>query len=155
MVAAEKDKSHQRAPFAALDYCLQSCSLFICLKKMINIAYCTDLLKKKKTSLHKSKHLPVLSSANESTDVLIRVDNGRNLRTLVKCITLRRTKSSKVNGRPLVSLPEKTVCVEQVQLSRSERQEYELARKEGRNTIQRFFFLIIFIFMQVMVYVKK
>lgn len=62
----------------------------------------------------------------------------RNLQTLVKCITLRRTKSSEVNGRCLVSLPEKRVCVEQVELSQSERQEYELARKEGRNTIQRF-----------------
>lgn len=62
----------------------------------------------------------------------------RNLQILVKCITLRRTKSSQVNGRPLVSLPEKRVCVEQVELSQSERQEYELARKEGRNTIQRF-----------------
>ncbi|XP_075873771.1 helicase-like transcription factor isoform X2 [Nelusetta ayraudi] len=61
-----------------------------------------------------------------------------NLQTLVKCITLRRTKTSKVNGRPLVSLPEKTVCLEQVQLSQSERQNYELARKEGRNTIQRY-----------------
>uniref|UniRef100_A0A3Q3WKV6 Uncharacterized protein n=1 Tax=Mola mola TaxID=94237 RepID=A0A3Q3WKV6_MOLML len=62
----------------------------------------------------------------------------QNLQTLVKCITLRRTKSSEVNGRPLVSLPEKTVCVEQVELSRSEREEYELARTEGRNTIRRY-----------------
>ncbi|KAM7403382.1 hypothetical protein PAMA_004028 [Pampus argenteus] len=62
----------------------------------------------------------------------------QNLQTLVKCITLRRTKSSEVNGRPLVCLPEKTVCVEQVELSQSEREEYELARKEGRNTIGRY-----------------
>lgn len=55
----------------------------------------------------------------------------------MKCITLRRTKSSEVNGRPLVSLPKKTVCVEQVELSQSEREEYELARNEGRNTISR------------------
>ncbi|XP_070776033.1 helicase-like transcription factor [Enoplosus armatus] len=61
-----------------------------------------------------------------------------NLQTLVKCITLRRTKSSEVNGRPLVSLPEKTVCVEQVELSQPEREEYELARNEGRNTISRY-----------------
>lgn len=75
------------------------------------------------------------------------VDNNvcRNLQTLVKCITLRRTKTSKVNGRPLVSLPEKTVCLEQVQLSPSERQNYELARKEGRNTIQRYFYIIIIV----------
>ncbi|XP_056248921.1 helicase-like transcription factor [Seriola aureovittata] len=62
----------------------------------------------------------------------------QNLQTLVKCITLRRTKSSEVNGRPLVSLPEKTVYVEQVELSQQEREEYELARNEGRNTISRY-----------------
>uniref|UniRef100_A0A8C4FBM4 Helicase-like transcription factor n=1 Tax=Dicentrarchus labrax TaxID=13489 RepID=A0A8C4FBM4_DICLA len=62
----------------------------------------------------------------------------QNLQTLVKCITLRRTKSSEVNGRPLVSLPEKTVCVEQVELSQPEREEYELARNEGKNTIGRY-----------------
>lgn len=69
----------------------------------------------------------------------------RNLQTLVKCITLRRTKTSEVNGRPLVWLPEKSVCVEQVELSASEREEYELAHNEGRHTIGRyvdfFFFL--------------
>ncbi|KAM8916461.1 helicase-like transcription factor isoform 2-T2 [Spinachia spinachia] len=62
----------------------------------------------------------------------------QNLQTLVKCVTLRRTKGSKVNGRPLVSLPEKIVCVEQVELSQSEREEYELARNEGRSTIARY-----------------
>ncbi|XP_076013892.1 helicase-like transcription factor [Genypterus blacodes] len=62
----------------------------------------------------------------------------QNLQNLVKCITLRRTKNSEVNGRPLVSLPEKTVSVEQVELSQLEREEYELARKEGQNTIGRY-----------------
>ncbi|KAM9842904.1 helicase-like transcription factor [Aulostomus maculatus] len=62
----------------------------------------------------------------------------QNLQTLVKCITLRRTKSSELNGRPLVVLPEKTVCVEQVELSQSEREEYQLARNEGRNIISRY-----------------
>lgn len=61
----------------------------------------------------------------------------RNLQSLVKCITLRRTKRSEVNGRPLVSLPEKKVFVEQVELSQQEREEYEQARNEGRNTIRR------------------
>ncbi|XP_071354001.1 helicase-like transcription factor [Trachinotus anak] len=65
-------------------------------------------------------------------------DGLQNLQALVKCITLRRTKSSEVNGRPLVSLPEKTVYVEQVELSQQEREEYELARNEGRNTISRY-----------------
>ncbi|XP_030574526.1 helicase-like transcription factor isoform X2 [Archocentrus centrarchus] len=62
----------------------------------------------------------------------------QSLQTLVKCITLRRTKNSEVNGRPLVSLPEKTVYMEQVELSPPEREEYELARTEGRKTIGRY-----------------
>uniref|UniRef100_A0AAQ6AA17 Helicase-like transcription factor n=1 Tax=Amphiprion ocellaris TaxID=80972 RepID=A0AAQ6AA17_AMPOC len=62
----------------------------------------------------------------------------QNLQTLVKCITLRRTKTSEVNGRPLVSLPDKKVYVEQVELSQSEREEYERARKEGKNIIKRY-----------------
>ncbi|XP_068435943.1 helicase-like transcription factor [Clinocottus analis] len=62
----------------------------------------------------------------------------QNLQTLVKCITLRRTKGSEVDGRPLVAMPEKTVCVETVELSQWEREEYELARNEGKNTIGRY-----------------
>ncbi|XP_054894909.1 helicase-like transcription factor [Poeciliopsis prolifica] len=62
----------------------------------------------------------------------------QNLQNLVKCITLRRTKSSEVNGRRLVSLPKKTVYVEQVELSPQEREEYELARNEGKRTIGRY-----------------
>ncbi|XP_043999487.1 helicase-like transcription factor isoform X1 [Gambusia affinis] len=62
----------------------------------------------------------------------------QNLQNLVKCITLRRTKNSEVNGRRLVSLPKKTVYVEQVELSPEERMEYNLARFEGRRTIGRY-----------------
>uniref|UniRef100_A0AAV2JHR4 Helicase-like transcription factor n=1 Tax=Knipowitschia caucasica TaxID=637954 RepID=A0AAV2JHR4_KNICA len=62
----------------------------------------------------------------------------QNLQTLVKYITLRRTKTSEVNGRPLVVLPEKTVFVEQVELSPEERAEYDLAKSEGQNTIRRY-----------------
>ncbi|XP_062324767.1 helicase-like transcription factor [Osmerus eperlanus] len=61
-----------------------------------------------------------------------------NLQTLVKCITLRRTKNSEVAGRPLVVLPQKKVCVEYVTLSQREREEYELARTQGRTTISRY-----------------
>ncbi|XP_061553004.1 helicase-like transcription factor isoform X1 [Phycodurus eques] len=62
----------------------------------------------------------------------------QNLQTLVKCITLRRSKSSELDGRPLVTLPEKSVCVEQVELSAAEREEYEVAREEGRHIIGRY-----------------
>ncbi|XP_017297430.1 helicase-like transcription factor isoform X1 [Kryptolebias marmoratus] len=65
-------------------------------------------------------------------------DGLQNLQNLVRCITLRRTKSSEINGLRLVSLPEKTVSVEQVDLSQQEREEYELARNEGRRTIGRY-----------------
>lgn len=72
----------------------------------------------------------------QATPVVLCV-NHSNLQTLVKCITLRRTKGTSVNGRPLVALPEKSVCVERVELTRQERDEYELARSEGRSTIGR------------------
>ena len=56
----------------------------------------------------------------------------------MKCITLRRTKNSEVAGHPLVVLPQKKVCVEYVTLSQRERDEYELARTQGRTTIRRY-----------------
>ncbi|XP_041714879.1 helicase-like transcription factor [Coregonus clupeaformis] len=62
----------------------------------------------------------------------------QNLQALVKCITLRRTKTSRVCGRPLVSLPERSVRIEEVELTQKEREEYELARTEGRTTISRY-----------------
>ena len=64
----------------------------------------------------------------------------RNLQALVKGITLRRTKTSKAGGRQVVELPERTVFVEHVTLSGEERQEYDLAKMEGRNVIARYFF---------------
>nr|XP_046213199.1 helicase-like transcription factor isoform X2 [Oncorhynchus gorbuscha] len=62
----------------------------------------------------------------------------QNLQALVKCVTLRRTKTSRVCGRPLVSLPERSVRIEEVELTQKEREEYELARTEGRTTISRY-----------------
>lgn len=61
----------------------------------------------------------------------------RNLQALVKGITLRRTKSSKVAGKQVVELPDKKVFVEHVTLSEEERREYDLAKIEGRNVIGR------------------
>ncbi|XP_031418878.1 helicase-like transcription factor [Clupea harengus] len=62
----------------------------------------------------------------------------QNLQALVKGITLRRTKTSKAGGRQVVELPERTVFVEHVALSEEERQEYDLAKMEGRNVIARY-----------------
>uniref|UniRef100_A0A8C1G9Y5 Helicase-like transcription factor n=1 Tax=Cyprinus carpio TaxID=7962 RepID=A0A8C1G9Y5_CYPCA len=63
----------------------------------------------------------------------------KNLQVLVKGITLRRTKNSKVAGRMLVQLPERRVFVQHVTLSEEEREEYEQVRKEGRKIIGRYF----------------
>ncbi|KAJ8270339.1 hypothetical protein GJAV_G00113220 [Gymnothorax javanicus] len=62
-----------------------------------------------------------------------------DLQTLIKGITLRRTKSSKVGGRKVVQLPEKRVFVQEVMLSEQERVDYETVKGEGRDIIGRYF----------------
>ncbi|KAI4872692.1 hypothetical protein NFI96_032483 [Prochilodus magdalenae] len=62
----------------------------------------------------------------------------KNLQALVKTITLRRTKNSKVSGQALLKLPEKTVFVQHVELSQEERDEYEREKAEGRRIISRY-----------------
>ncbi|XP_037402325.1 helicase-like transcription factor isoform X1 [Pygocentrus nattereri] len=65
-------------------------------------------------------------------------DGLKNLQGLVKTITLRRTKTSRVDGRALLELPEKKVYVQQVVLSLEEREEYEREKAEGRSIISRY-----------------
>lgn len=59
------------------------------------------------------------------------------MQALVKGITLRRTKNSKVAGRALVQLPARRVFVQHVTLSEEEREEYEQVKREGRNIVGR------------------
>lgn len=40
-------------------------------------------------------------------------------------VALRRTKDQKINGRPLVSLPSKTVHLVEVELSNEDRRVYD------------------------------
>ncbi|KAJ8357138.1 hypothetical protein SKAU_G00199320 [Synaphobranchus kaupii] len=61
-----------------------------------------------------------------------------DLQTLIKGITLRRTKTSKVAGRAVVQLPERTVFVQKVTMSEQERRDYETVKKEGRDVIGRY-----------------
>ncbi|XP_029106153.1 helicase-like transcription factor isoform X2 [Scleropages formosus] len=63
----------------------------------------------------------------------------QNLQALVKGITLRRTKNSRVGGRLLVELPQKKVFVEHVTLTEDERRRYERVRKDSRAIIKRYF----------------
>ncbi|KAJ8409563.1 hypothetical protein AAFF_G00229640 [Aldrovandia affinis] len=66
--------------------------------------------------------------------------NGlKDLQTLIKGITLRRTKASKVGGRAVVQLPERRVFLQKVTLSDQERLEYDAVKSEGRDVIGRYF----------------
>ncbi|NXW10518.1 HLTF factor, partial [Fregetta grallaria] len=61
------------------------------------------------------------------------------LQSLIRSITLRRTKTSKVKGKPILELPERKVLIQHVTLTEEERQIYQSVKKEGRAAISRFF----------------
>uniref|UniRef100_A0A8D0EXG2 Helicase like transcription factor n=1 Tax=Strix occidentalis caurina TaxID=311401 RepID=A0A8D0EXG2_STROC len=61
------------------------------------------------------------------------------LQSLVRSITLRRTKTSKVKGKPVLELPERKVLIQHVTLTEEERQVYQSMKKEGKAAISRFF----------------
>ncbi|KAG8431459.1 hypothetical protein GDO86_018655, partial [Hymenochirus boettgeri] len=62
----------------------------------------------------------------------------RRLQALIKNITLRRTKNSKIKGRPVLELPERKVFIQHVELSLEERQIYETVKNEGKAVISRY-----------------
>ncbi|KFO91269.1 Helicase-like transcription factor, partial [Buceros rhinoceros silvestris] len=61
------------------------------------------------------------------------------LQSLIRSITLRRTKTSKVKGKPILELPERKVLIQHVTLTEEERQIYQSVQKEGKAAISRFF----------------
>ncbi|NXE26562.1 HLTF factor, partial [Ardeotis kori] len=61
------------------------------------------------------------------------------LQSLIRSITLRRTKTSKVKGKPILDLPERKVLIQHVTLTEEERQVYQSVKKEGKAAISRFF----------------
>ncbi|XP_071949768.1 helicase-like transcription factor [Antedon mediterranea] len=61
------------------------------------------------------------------------------VQALMRAIALRRTKTQKIDGKPLVELPERNVYVQSVELSEEERKVYETMAKEGRLAIGRYF----------------
>ncbi|KAF6118993.1 helicase like transcription factor [Phyllostomus discolor] len=63
----------------------------------------------------------------------------RRLQSLVKNITLRRTKTSKIKGKPVLELPERKVFIQHITLSDEERKIYQTVKNEGRDTIGRYF----------------
>ncbi|NWU65379.1 HLTF factor, partial [Pterocles burchelli] len=61
------------------------------------------------------------------------------LQSLIRSITLRRTKTSKVKGKPILELPERKVLIQHVTLTEEERQIYQSVKQEGKAAISRFF----------------
>ncbi|XP_009466757.1 PREDICTED: helicase-like transcription factor [Nipponia nippon] len=61
------------------------------------------------------------------------------LQSLIRSITLRRTKTSKVKGKPVLELPERKVLIQYVTLTEEERQIYQSVKEEGKAAISRFF----------------
>uniref|UniRef100_A0A8C8R670 Helicase like transcription factor n=1 Tax=Pelusios castaneus TaxID=367368 RepID=A0A8C8R670_9SAUR len=63
----------------------------------------------------------------------------RRLQSLIKSITLRRTKTSKIKGKPVLELPERKVFIQHVTLTEEERQIYQSVKNEGKAAISRYF----------------
>ncbi|XP_041515135.1 helicase-like transcription factor [Microtus oregoni] len=63
----------------------------------------------------------------------------RRLQSLIKSITLRRTKTSKIKGKPVLELPERKVFIQHVSLSEEERKIYQSVKNEGKAIIGRYF----------------
>ncbi|KAJ7402111.1 helicase-like transcription factor isoform X4 [Pitangus sulphuratus] len=59
------------------------------------------------------------------------------LQSLIKSITLRRSKTSQVKGAPILDLPERKVLIQYVTLTEEERQIYQSVKNEGKATISR------------------
>ena len=53
----------------------------------------------------------------------------------MKVIALRRTKDTKLNGKPIVQIPEKSVFLNYVELSPEERDIYKAVAEKGKVTI--------------------
>ncbi|KAF9580769.1 hypothetical protein BGW38_002449, partial [Lunasporangiospora selenospora] len=59
------------------------------------------------------------------------------LQTLMKAITLRRTKNQMVNGKPLLDLPERTDHMRVIDLSLNERQMYQRMENRAKQTVDK------------------
>ncbi|KAJ3265917.1 hypothetical protein HDU77_003391 [Chytriomyces hyalinus] len=54
------------------------------------------------------------------------------LQTLMKGITLRRTKNQKINGKPILSLPERLDAIQHLELAPSEQELYDKVHSKGK-----------------------
>lgn len=57
---------------------------------------------------------------------------------MMRIVAMRRTKTQKVNGKPLVELPDRQLFIQPVELSLEERKLYDSMAKEGKLVIGRY-----------------
>ncbi|KAJ7324798.1 hypothetical protein JRQ81_017818 [Phrynocephalus forsythii] len=63
----------------------------------------------------------------------------KRLQMLIKSITLRRTKTSKVKGKPVLKLPERKVFIQHITLTEEEYSVYNSVKNESIAAITRYF----------------
>ncbi|KAL7990903.1 hypothetical protein Chor_014333 [Crotalus horridus] len=63
----------------------------------------------------------------------------KRLQSLIKSITLRRTKTSKINGKPVLKLPERKVFIQHITLTDEESALYHSVKNETKAAISRYF----------------
>ncbi|XP_054839603.1 helicase-like transcription factor [Eublepharis macularius] len=66
-------------------------------------------------------------------------DGLKRLQSLIKSITLRRTKTSKVKGKPVLKLPERKVFIQHINLTEEENLIYHSVKNESTAAISRYF----------------
>ncbi|XP_028587090.2 helicase-like transcription factor isoform X1 [Podarcis muralis] len=63
----------------------------------------------------------------------------KRLQSLINSITLRRTKTSKVKGKPVLKLPERKVFIQHITLTDEESQMYHSVKNESIAAVKRYF----------------
>ncbi|XP_052276249.1 helicase-like transcription factor isoform X3 [Dreissena polymorpha] len=63
----------------------------------------------------------------------------KRVQHLMGHLALRRTKTQTVDGKPLVELPKRQVCIEHITLSQEERTVYDAMQKEGKLIVSKYF----------------
>ncbi|XP_047134466.1 helicase-like transcription factor isoform X1 [Hydra vulgaris] len=62
----------------------------------------------------------------------------KRLQKLMSIISLRRTKSNKVDGKSLIKLPKKTIFIQKIKLTKEERDLYNMFKNEGRSILESY-----------------
>ncbi|KAJ3273492.1 hypothetical protein HDV01_004412 [Terramyces sp. JEL0728] len=75
---------------------------------------------------------PLDRRADWTTHIIKPIANGKNPNTLMKGLTLRRTKNELVDGKPLITLPEKLDTVLMLDMAPFEREKYNRIHERGK-----------------------